>query len=54
MDRGHQEKVFMSCDESQLRVLLEKAFADFFLDLRIVIAKLRGVSPSSSSSSSSP
>ena len=37
----HQEKVFMSCDgeESQIRVLLEKAIADNFSDLRIVIAK---------------
>jgi len=40
-DDVHQEKVFMSCDgeESQIRVLLEKAIADNFSDLRIVIAK---------------
>ena len=37
----HQEKVFMTCDgeESQIRVLLEEAFAEKFSDLRIVIAK---------------
>jgi len=38
---AHQEKVFMTCDgeESQIRVLLEEAFAEKFSDLRIVIAK---------------
>ena len=38
----HQEKVLMSCDgeESQIRVLLEEAFAEKFSDLRIVIAKI--------------
>ena len=40
-DDVRQEKVFMSCDgeESQIRVLLEKAIAEKFSDLRIVIAK---------------